>query len=194
MATAPDIALGKKLTTYAWIATAAVVALVVIMREVSIPLPEDLSFSFLPPIYSTFNALTAVLLIVGLVFIKQKKMEQHKKAMFIALISSILFLLCYVLYHFTTDATVFGDTDHNGILSVVEKEAVAGIRPFYLILLLSHILLAAFSLPFILITFIRAYTNQIAKHRRMAKWVFPIWLYVAITGPICYLMLIPYYA
>ncbi len=189
----PNKELGKKLTTYAWIATAAVVILVIIMRETSIPLPEGMSFSFLPPIYSAFNVLTAIMLIIGLVFIKQKKIEQHKKTMFIALISSILFLLCYVLYHFTTDATIFGDADQNGILSVIEKEAVAGIRPFYLILLLSHILLAAFSLPFILITFIRAYTNQLDKHRRMAKWVFPIWLYVAITGPICYLMLMPYY-
>jgi putative membrane protein len=70
---------------------------------------------------------------------------------------------------------------------------VSGIRPFYLVLLLSHIALAAGIFPFILFTFIRAYTNQIERHRKMARWVFPLWLYVAITGPICYFMLSPYY-
>lgn len=193
MSQTANLPLAKKLNTLAWIATGAVLILVALMREVKIPVPEGVSFSWLPPIYSSLNALTAVALVVALVFIKQKKVEQHRKTIYFALACSVLFLLAYVLYHFTTPATLFGDADHNGVLSAAERTAVAGIRPFYLVLLLSHISLAALSLPFILFTFIRAYTGQYQRHRKMARWVFPIWLYVAITGPVCYFMLMPYY-
>lgn len=190
----PNMALAKKLNLFAWIATGAVLLLVVLMREVKIPVPETIDFGFLPPLYSALNALTAVALIVALVFIKQKKVELHRKTIYFALACSILFLLAYVLYHFTTPATLFGDSNHDGLLSAAEGASVAGIRPWYLLLLISHIGLAALSLPFILFTFIRAYTGQYARHKKMARWVFPIWLYVAITGPICYYMLMPYYA
>lgn len=189
-----NLALAKKLNVAAWIATGAVLVLVGLMRRVKIPLPEGMDFGFLPPFYSALNALTAIALLVALVFIKQKKVVLHQKTIYFALTCSILFLLAYVLYHFTTPATLFGDADHNGALSEAEQLAVAGTRPYYLVLLLSHISLAALSLPFILFTFIRAYTNQYERHRKMARWVFPIWLYVAITGPVCYYMLMPYYA
>lgn len=193
MSNTANIALAKKLNLAAWIATGAVLILVVLMRGVKIPVPESLDFSFLPPFYSALNALTAVALIIALVFIKQKKVELHKKTIYFALSCSVLFLLAYVLYHFTTPATVFGDSNHDGVLSAAERAAVSDIRPWYLLLLISHIGLAALSLPFILFTFIRAYTNQFARHKKMARWVFPIWLYVAITGPVCYFMLAPYY-
>lgn len=193
MSNTPNVALAKKLNIAAWIATGAVLILVALMREVKIPVPETVDFGFLPPFYSALNALTAVALIIALVFIKQKKVELHRKTIYFALACSILFLLAYVLYHFTTPATLFGDSNHDGLLSDVERTAVADIRSWYLLLLISHIGLAALSLPFILFTFIRAYTNQFARHKKMARWVFPIWLYVAITGPICYFMLMPYY-
>jgi len=189
-----NLSLAKKLTRLAWVVTAAVLVLVALMREVKIPLPEGMSFGFLPPFYSTLNALTAIALLVALVFIKQKKVDLHRKTIYFALSCSILFLLAYVLYHFTTPETLFGDADHNGVLSEAERTAVAGIRPYYLLLLLSHITLAALSLPFILFTFIRGFTGQNERHRKMARWVFPIWFYVALTGPICYFMLMPYYA
>ena len=92
---------------------------------------------------------------------------------------SVAFLLCYVVYHFTTPATLYGGE--------------GAIRTVYFFLLITHVVLAAGSFPFILFTFIRAYTNQIDQHKKMARWVFPIWLYVAVTGPICYFMLLPYY-
>lgn len=189
----PNPVLAKKLNLAAWIVTAAVLLLVALMREVKIPVPESLDFSFLPPIYSALNVLTAVALIIALVFIKQKKIEWHRKTIYFALTCSLLFLLAYVVYHFTAPATLFGDSNHDGVLAPAEHIAVAGIRPWYIILLVSHISLAALSLPFILFTFIRAYTNQFDKHKMMARWVYPVWLYVAITGPICYLMLMPYY-
>ncbi|MDX2071505.1 MAG: DUF420 domain-containing protein [Haliscomenobacter sp.] len=188
-----NLQLEKKLNVAAWIITVAVLGLVGLMRRVKITLPEGVDLGFLPPFHATLNALTAVVLLVALFYIKQKKVQQHRNAIYVAIVLSVLFLLSYVAYHFTTPETLFGDSNHDGVLDEVEKAAVAGIRPFYLVLLLSHIALAAGIFPFILFTFIRAYTNQIERHRKMARWVFPLWLYVAITGPICYFMLSPYY-
>ena len=99
----PNLALAKKLNLAAWIVTAAVLLLVALMREVKIPVPEGLDFSFLPPIYSALNVLTAVALIIALVFIKQKKVEWHRKTIYFALTCSLLFLLAYVVYHFTAN-------------------------------------------------------------------------------------------
>lgn len=188
-----NLQLEKKLNVAAWIITVAVLGLVGLMRRVKITMPEGVDLGFLPPFHATLNALTAVVLLVALYFIKQKKVQQHRNAIYVAIVLSVLFLLSYVAYHFTTPETLFGDSNHDGVVSEVEKAAVSGIRPFYLVLLLSHIALAAGIFPFILFTFIRAYTNQIERHRKMARWVFPLWLYVAITGPICYFMLVPYY-
>lgn len=188
-----NLQLEKKLNVAAWIITVAVLGLVVMMRRIKIPVPESLDLGFLPPFHATLNALTAVVLLVALYFIKQKKVQQHRNAIYVAIVLSTLFLLSYVAYHFTTPETLFGDSNHDGDVSKAELAAVSGTRSFYLVLLLSHIALAAGIFPFILFTFIRAYTNQIERHRKMARWVFPLWLYVAITGPICYFMLSPYY-
>lgn len=188
-----NVLLEKKLNRIAWVLTVAVLGLVGMMRRVKIPMPEGVDLGFLPPFHATLNALTAVVLLVALYFIKQKKVQQHRNAIYVAIALSVLFLLSYVAYHFTTPETLFGDANHDGVLSELEKVAIGGTRTFYLVLLLSHIALAAGIFPFILFTFIRAYTNQIDRHRKMARWVFPLWLYVAITGPVCYFMLMPYY-
>ena len=171
--------LSKKLGIVAWVLTAVVLGLVGLMRTVRIPLPEGVSFSFLPPVHAVLNSLVAVALLVAIVAIKQGKVKLHRSAIFAAMGFSIAFLLCYVAYHFTTEETRYGGTG-----------AMKGV---YLFLLLTHIVLAGISLPFILFTFISGWTNRFAAHRRLAKWVFPMWLYVAVTGPICYLMLKPYY-
>jgi putative membrane protein len=175
----PNLKLGKQLKIATWIVSAIVLALVVVMREVKIPLPDGMSMGFLPPIYSTINGLAAILLILALVMIKRGNVKLHVLAINSAMVCSLLFLGCYVVYHFTTDATKFGG---EGAIKVV-----------YLLLLISHIVLAAASLPFILLTWSYGFTNQFDKHRKMAKFVFPVWLYVAVSGPICYLMLRPYY-
>ena len=177
----------------AWIITGAVLLLVGLMRQVKIPLPEGWDFSFLAPFHATVNALTAVVLLIAYYFIRQKNVKMHQRMIYVAIGLSVLFLLSYVAYHFTTPETLFGDINHDGIVSPEEKAAVGSTRTVYLLLLLSHIALAALILPFILFTFIRAYTGQVERHRKMAKWVFPIWLYVAVTGPIVYYMLMPYY-
>ncbi len=173
-----NLVLAKKMNRAAWVITIAVLGLVFMMRA---PFVEemkkglDVDFSFLPPIYSAMNALAALVLIAALYFIKKKNVEAHRKSIMVAFGLSTLFLLTYVLYHFTMPETPY--------------QGEGTIRYVYFFLLASHVILAAVSFPFILFTFIRAYTGQIAKHRKMAKWVYPIWLYVAITGPIVYLML-----
>jgi putative membrane protein len=171
--------LSKKLGIVAWVLTAVVLGLVGLMRTVRIPLPEGMSFAFLPPVHAVLNSLVAVALVVAIVAIKRGKVRLHRSAIFAAMGFSIAFLLCYVAYHFTTEETRYGGTG-----------AMKGV---YFFLLITHIVLAGVSLPFILFTFISGWTNRFAAHRRLAKWVFPMWFYVAVTGPVCYLMLKPYY-
>ncbi len=188
-----NLELARKLNIGAWIVTVLVLLLVGIMRRVKIPLPEGVDLSFLAPFHALVNALTAVVLIYAFYAIKKKNIRAHRRAIYVALGLSVLFLLSYVAYHFTTPETIFGDLNHDGALSAEELAAAGSSRTVYLVLLISHISLAGLILPFILFTFIRAYTNQIDRHRRMARWVFPLWLYVAITGPVVYLLLQPYY-
>jgi putative membrane protein len=167
--------LEKKLNIYATVVSIAVLALIVMMRKIKLNLGID--FSFLPAIYSMTNLLAAGFLIASLNFIKQKKIAQHKRMNILALSMSLAFLLMYVLYHITTEEVHFCKT--------------GTIRVVYFILLISHIILAAVSFPFILFTFIRGYLMQVERHRKMARWVYWIWLYVAISGPVVYLMLRP---
>ena len=192
---APQEALSKKLGVAAWIITAAVLILVGLMRrpELHISLPDGVSLSFLPAFHAAVNALAAVTLVAALIAVKQGRIGLHRKFILGAMALSVLFLLSYVAYHFTSAEVLYGDANSDGMLDAAERVAVAGSRPTYLILLISHIVLAGVSLPFILFTFIAGWTNRFAAHRRLARWVFPLWLYVAITGPICYWMLKPYY-
>ena len=187
--------LSSRLKIMAWIVSVAVLILVGMMRrpEFHISLPTGWSLSFLPLLHATLNSAVALCLMLALVCVKQGRIGLHRSAMTTALILSVVFLTCYVAYHFTTPETLFGDVDHDGLLGDAERATVGGRRTVYLALLLSHILLAAVSLPFILLTFIAGWTNRFGAHRKLVKWVFPIWLYVSVTGPICYLMLRPYY-
>jgi putative membrane protein len=149
------------------------------MRRPEFKISTDIDFSFLPPFHATLNAMAAVALLFAFYFIKNKNIEAHWKSIYTAMGLSALFLLSYVVYHFTTEETTY---------------CFEGIsRKIYFFFLITHVVLAGVILPFILLTFIRAYTGQIEKHKKMARWVFPFWLYVAVTGPICYLMLRPCY-
>lgn len=191
----PKLVEARKLKWIAWVLTAAVLILVSLMRrpDLKIALPEGFTVSFLPPVHAVLNTLVALALIVALWAIKGKNVRLHKRAIGVAMTASVLFLLCYVAYHFTTMEVIFGDKNGDGVLDAAEKSAVGGSRTAYLLLLISHISLAGLSLPFILYTWIYGMTNMFAQHKRMARWVFPVWLYVALTGPLCYLLLRPYY-
>lgn len=136
--------------------------------------------SFLPPIYATINGITAVLLIFAVVAIKNGNRGLHEKLNTAAIVCSVLFLVMYVAYHMTSDSTPFGG---EGIIKYV-----------YYFILISHIILSIAVIPFVLITFMRARLGKFPEHKKIAKITFPLWLYVAITGVVVYLMISPYYA
>lgn len=163
---------------FAYVISVVVIFLVIFMRQEAKP-DLGISFGFLPPIYSALNALTALLLVLALWQIKKKNIVNHKRLMMSAIGTSVLFLLGYVLYHFTTPETKYC--------------GVGSIRYFYFFLLITHIILAGAILPFILLTFNRGLLMMTEKHKKFARWVYPLWLYVAITGPVIYLMLAPCY-
>ncbi len=193
LARPPRDELAKKLRVTAWILTAAILVLVGLMRRIKIPLPEGVSLSFLPPFHAAVNAVAAVVLVIAFIAVVKGRITLHRRMILTAMGLSVLFLLSYVAYHFTSHEVKFGDANLDGVVDAAERAAVGSTRTFYLLLLISHIVLAGVSLPFILFTFIAGWTNQLAKHRRLARWVFPVWLYVAVTGPVCYWMLRPYY-
>lgn len=136
--------------------------------------------SFLPPIYATINGCTAILLVAAVVSIKNGKRQLHENLMKAAIGCSVLFLGMYVAYHMTSDSTRFGG---EGIIKYV-----------YYFILITHILLSVIIIPLVLISYVRALSQRFDAHRKIAKITFPIWLYVAVTGVIVYLMISPYYA
>jgi putative membrane protein len=176
-----------------WIIAVSVVIPIAVAALFGIKI-EGIDFSFLPPIYATINGITAILLILALIFIKNGKVQQHQKTIQVALALSVLFLLCYVAYHMTSDSTIYGDLDANGKLDKLELNAVQSSRMAYIILLLSHISLSVAVIPVVLFTYLHAWEGNYQKHKKWAKFAFPIWLYVAVTGVVVYLMISPYYA
>jgi putative membrane protein len=164
-----------------WGLTVVVLLLVGMMRrpEFKISLPDGISLAFLPAVHAVLNTFVAVCLILGLVAIKRGAIHAHKRWITAAMCLSIVFLLCYVSYHFTNEATRYGGVGFN--------------RAVYFFLLISHISFAAISFPFILFTYLEGWANRREAHKKLAKLTFPMWLYVAVTGPICYMMLRPYY-
>ncbi len=190
----PNPELGRKLAIASWLVTALVYLLTGMMRrpEFHVTLPAGWSTGGLPAFHAILNLLTALVLMAALVFVKQGRIDLHRKAMTWALVLSGVFLLSYVAYHFTAAEVLFGDTNHDGILSDAERVAAGWRRPVYLTLLICHISAAALSLPFILLSYSAAASRQFDRHRRMARRVFPFWLFVAVSGPVCYWMLRPY--
>ncbi|WP_010520272.1 DUF420 domain-containing protein [Aquimarina agarivorans] len=159
----------------------------------TIRIPGVERLGFLPPIYATTNAITSVLLVFAVIQIKKGNKVVHEKAIKAAMILSVLFLLLYVAYHATADATKFGDLNSNGILDASEKAAVGATAYFYYFLLATHILLSIVVIPFVLVTYVRAANGKFEQHKKIAKYTFPLWLYVAATGVVVYLMISPYY-
>jgi putative membrane protein len=149
--------------------------------------------SFLPPIYATTNGITALVLITAVIAIKNGNRKLHERLMTTAIALSIAFLVMYVAYHMTSVSAVFGDVNHNEVLDSAEKLNVGSLRMVYLLILITHIILSIVIIPLVLITYVRALADKFDKHKKLAKITFPIWLYVAVTGVIVYLMISPYY-
>lgn len=150
--------------------------------------------SFLPPIYAAINALTALVLVVAVWAIKNKNRKLHESLMKVAIACSLAFLVMYVAYHMTANTVYFGDANHDGMLNEAEKTAVGAMRYVYYFILFTHISLSVIIIPLVLFTYVRALASQFDKHKKLAKITFPIWLYVAVTGVVVYLMISPYYA
>lgn len=135
--------------------------------------------TFLPPIYATINGVTAIVLIAAVIAIKKGNKKLHEQLNTFAIACSLLFLLLYIGYHMTSDSTKFGG---EGVVKYV-----------YYFILITHIILSIIIIPFVLTTFMRAKLGNFPQHKKIAKITFPIWLYVAITGVVVYLMISPYY-
>lgn len=140
---------------------------------------DGYDFSFLPPIYAAINGLTAILLIAAVIAIKNGKRKFHESLMKTCIILSATFLVLYVLYHMTSDSTSYGGS---GLW-----------RGVYFFILITHILLSVVIIPLVLFTFVRALSGDFERHKALARITFPIWLYVAVTGVVVYLMISPYY-
>lgn len=161
-----------------WIVILSVIIPLVIAILFNVKIDAELPV-FLPPVYATINGLTSLLLVVAVWAVKNKKIKLHEKLMKTAIVFSVLFLILYVAYHMTSESTKFGGE--------------GTIRTIYFILLFTHIILSVAVIPFVLITYVRAITNNIALHKKIAKFTFPLWFYVAVSGVVVYILINPYY-
>jgi putative membrane protein len=161
------------------IITLSIVIPVVVALLFGMPKIKGYDFSFLPPIYASINGLTAILLVAGYVAIRNGKRLLHERIMKTCIALSASFLVMYVVYHITSESTPFGGQ--------------GSIRYVYFFILITHILLSIGVIPLVLFTFVRALSGNFERHRALAKFTFPLWLYVAISGVVVYLMISPYY-
>lgn len=141
---------------------------------------EGVDLSFLPPIYAGINGATAVVLILALMAIKNGKRQLHENLMKFAIFLSLSFLVMYVAYHMTSESTSYGG------------EGVA--KYIYLFILITHIILSVGIIPLVLFTYVKAISGKFKQHRKLARVTFPLWLYVAVSGVVVYLMISPYYS
>jgi putative membrane protein len=182
-----------KLVVYS--ATVLVCAIVVVLNQKWIPHPVEFpSFIYkLPSLNAFLNGTCSVLLVASLVAIKKKNIALHKKLNVTAFVLSALFILSYVTAHYFIPDTKYGDLNHDGMMSAEESELVSGIKPIYLVILLSHIFLAIIVLPLVLLSFYYGLTDQREKHKKLTRISYPVWLYVTVTGVVVYLMISKYY-
>ncbi len=144
-----------------------------------IRIPGVERLGFLPPIYASINALTALILVIAVMQIKKGNRKTHENLIKTAMGLSVLFLVMYIAYHMTSDPTPFGG---EGVMKAI-----------YYFILITHIILSVVVIPFVLITFVRGISGEFQQHKKIAKITFPLWLYVAVTGVIVYMMISPYY-
>ncbi|QKG85868.1 DUF420 domain-containing protein [Kroppenstedtia pulmonis] len=140
---------------------------------------DHLDLTFLPMLNAIFNSFTTVFLVAALFFIKQKNIQMHRRFILSAFTSTALFLVTYLTYHALAESTSYGG---EGILV-----------PVYYFILLTHIVLAAVIVPLALFSLVWGLSMKVEKHRRIARWTMPLWLYVSVTGVLVYLMISPYY-
>lgn len=155
----------------------------------------DVGFSThaLPLFHAILNSSTAILLLASLYFIRHGQIKAHKMANLTAVVLSAVFLVSYIIYHATNPSVRYGDLNHDGLLSDAEKAQAGSLRYVYYFILSSHIILSGIIIPFVLFTLQRAFQERFDRHRKLARITWPLWLYVAVTGVVVYLMISPYY-
>ena len=183
----------RKAKQLIWIFSIVVFTAVVMLGNFKLNIHPEFNVHVFAQINAFINATIAVLLISALIAVKNKRYYTHKKLMLAALVLSVIFLLSYIAHHLLAGEAKFGDINHDGILSADELAKVGSLRIIYLVILFSHIFLAAIILPFILFTAYRALIAEFPLHKKMARYTWPLWFYVAVTGPIIYWLISPYY-
>ncbi|MDP4606866.1 MAG: DUF420 domain-containing protein [Flavobacteriaceae bacterium] len=163
----------------ALIAVTSVAIPIVVAILFMVRIPDVAPLSFLPPIYAGINAITALVLVMAVWAIKNGQRKLHERLMTTAIVLSLLFLLMYIAYHMTSDPTPFGGT--------------GWVKALYYFILISHILLSIAVIPMVLVSYSKTYLKDFEAHKKWARYTFPVWLYVAVTGVIVYLMIAPYY-
>ena len=173
----------------------SVIVFVAVSVLTRVKLEVDLGFDvhFFAKLNAIINSLVSLLLLAGLLVVKQGKYQLHKRIMVTALVLSVIFLVSYICHHLLAGETKFGDINHDGLVSEAEKALAGSKRTFYFIILATHIPLAGIILPFILYTAYRALIGEWPKHVKLARITWPIWLYVSVTGVLVYLLISPYY-
>jgi len=170
-----------------------VFAAVVVLSRVKLELGLPFNVHVFALVNAFINSVVSVCLLGGLLAVKQRMYGMHKKIMLTAIVLSVFFLISYIAHHLLAGETKFGDINHDGILSDDEALKVGGLKTFYYFLLLTHIPLAAIILPFILFTAYRALTGEYEKHKKLTRFTWPLWFYVAVSGVLIYLLISPYY-
>ena len=183
----------KKARLFIYTVSVVVFAAVVFLSKYKLDIDPGFDVHVFAKANAVINSLVAVLLLAGLVAVKQKNHELHKKIMLSAILLSVLFLLSYIGHHLLAGETRYGDINHDGITSMDEKLLVGNMRLLYYFILITHIPLAATILPFILFTAYRALTGEYDKHKQLVRITWPVWFYVAVSGVVVYWMISPYY-
>ena len=173
--------------------SAIVFAAIILLSRITLNVNLGFDVHLFAKANAIINSLVAILLIAALITVKNKKYILHKKMMLAAMLLSILFLVSYICHHLFAGETRFGDVNHDGIITDIEKAAVGSTRIIYYIILGTHIPLAGIILPFILFSAYRALTGEFDKHKKLVRVTWPIWFYVAVTGVVVYLLINPYY-
>ncbi|HXL56887.1 MAG TPA: DUF420 domain-containing protein, partial [Chitinophagaceae bacterium] len=176
-----------------WIFSMVVFAAVILLGNFKLNVHLNFNVHIFAAINAFINTTIAFLLIAALIAVKNKKYLIHKNLMLTALVLSVIFLVSYIAHHLLAGEAKFGDINHDGILSNEELKQVTVVRSMYLVILFSHIFLAAVMLPFILFTAYRGLTAEFAAHKKLARYTWPLWFYIAVTGPVIYWMISPYY-
>jgi len=174
--------------------SAFIFAAIMVLGRVKLDINPGFDVHLFAKANAIINSAVAILLIVALIAVKSKNYLLHRNLMMTAMFLSVLFLVSYIGHHLFAGETRFGDVNHDGMVTDVEKAAVGSSRMIYYILLGTHIPLAGIILPFILFSAYRALTGEFDKHKKLVRITWPIWFYVAVTGVAVYWMISPYYS